>query len=141
MRNMMTLTLAAAFLGSALAPAMASAQEARGGHEQAQERRDDHRDERREERRDDWRAYRDTHGEVFRGGAYAAPRGQAYRPIAQGERFAPEFYQRRYWVANPARYHLPPAGPHQRWVRYGHDMVRVDIGSGRALEVYGSFFL
>jgi Ni/Co efflux regulator RcnB len=37
-------------------------------------------------------------------------------------------------------YRLPPPGINQRWVRYGRDVVRIDLRSGRVLQVYGSFF-
>jgi len=29
----------------------------------------------------------------------------------------------------------------QRWVRYGRDVVRVDLRSGRVIQVFGQFFL
>jgi Ni/Co efflux regulator RcnB len=151
MRKKIMLTLVATLLASAVAPTMASAQEWRGGHERRDDRHDnrhdrrddrhDNRYERRDDRREDWRGYREAHGDVFRGPAYVGPRGYAYRPIEQGHRFAPQYYNRRYWVNDPAQYRLPPAPRHQRWVRYGHDVVRVDITTGRALQIYGSFFL
>jgi len=103
--------------------------------------RDDRRDVRdaRREYRDDWRDYRRAHPDRFRGPAYAGPRGYAYRPVAVGYRFAPAYYNRRYWV-DPYAYRLRPVGRYDRWVRYGSDVVRIDIRNGRTLEVHGGFF-
>lgn len=157
MRKTLMLALAAA----AIVPTAASAQSA---HELRHDQRDiarehreiqrdmargDYREARRDMRdlhnarqeyREDWRDYRRAHGDVFRGPAYAGPRGYAYRPIAPGYQFAPDYYHRRYWIADPMAYRLPPPGMNQRWVRYGRDVVRVDLRTGRVLQVYGSFF-
>ncbi len=162
MRKITLFTLAAATLATTLAPAVASAQSARELHRDAREIRQDHREVRRDmargdyrearedrrelredrrEYREDWRDYRHAHADRFRGPAYVGPRGYAYRPVPVGYRFAPAYYGQRYWIADPAYYRLPPVGPRERWVRYGRDVVRVDIGTGRALQVYGSFFL
>jgi len=142
MRKILILALAA----STLAPIAAQAQE---GHDQGQrhemreDRRDDRRDFREEGRddRQDWRSYREAHRDAFRGGPYAGPRGFAYRPVAPGYRFAREYYAPRYWINNPGVYRLPQAPVGQRWVRYGRDVVRVDLRSGRVIQVFGQFFL
>jgi Ni/Co efflux regulator RcnB len=57
-----------------------------------------------------------------------------------GYRFDPVFYDRRYWI-DPYRYHLRPVAGWQRWVRYGPDILLVDIRNGRVLDVYSGFFL
>lgn len=134
MRKILFLALAA----STLAPVAAQAQ---GGdrHEFRQDQRDVGRG--HDGDRQDWRAFREGHREAFRGSPYAGPRGFAYRPVAPGYRFAPDYYHRRYWINNPGAYRLPPAPFGQRWVRYGQDVVRVDLRSGRVIEVHGSFFL
>jgi hypothetical protein len=166
MRKFIQITLAAATLATAAAPAIANAQGygevrqdrremqrdrgeirrdmARGDNREARpELRDDRREfrEDRREYREDWRDYRQAHADRFRGPRYDGPRGYAYRPVSVGYRFAPEYYSQRYWVNNPAYYRLPALPRHERWVRYGRDVVRVDIGSGRTLQVFGSFFL
>jgi hypothetical protein len=103
--------------------------------------RDDRRDvrEARREYRDDWREYRGRHPDIYRGPAWVGPRGYRWRPVTVGYRFAPTFYDRRYWV-DPYRYHLRPVLGYQRWVRYGRDVVLIDIRSGRVLEVNNGFF-
>jgi Ni/Co efflux regulator RcnB len=103
--------------------------------------RDDRRDVRdaRREYRGDWRDYRGRHPDVYRGPAWAGPRGYRWRPVTVGYRFTPTFYDRRYWV-DPYRYHLRPVLGYQRWVRYGNDVVLIDIRSGRVLEVNNDFF-
>jgi len=150
----------AGLLAATLAPAIATAQTAELRHDRRdvrEEQRDVNRairngappsvirDERqdvreaRREYREDWHDYRRRNPDVYRGPAYIGPRGYAYRPIAPGYRFAPVYYDRRYWV-DPYRYRLAPVGPYERWVRYGRDVVRIDIRTGRVAEVHGGFF-
>lgn len=154
------LVLAAAMAAVAL-PGIASAQYAR-------ELRDDRRDIRqeqrdldrarasgdpraiREERRDlrearqeyrgDWRDYRRSNRDVFRGGTYVGPRGYRYRPVTVGYRFAPAYYSQRYVIADPWRYRLPRPTGYNRWVRYGNDVVLVNVRNGRVITVYDRFF-
>ena len=151
MRKMLFLALAASTLAPMAAQAQGGPDHGPQPQEQRDGRHDDRRDDRHEERRDmrqdrrddrqDWRGYRETHREAFRGGGYVGPRGFAYRPVAPGYRFAPDYYGQRYWVNNPAAYRLPPAPMGQRWVRYGRDVVRVDLHSGRVIQVFAQFFL
>lgn len=74
------------------------------------------------------------------GPAYVGPRGYVYRPVVPGYRFAPDYYHRRYWIADPMAYRLPPVPRYHRWVRYGPDVVRVDVRTGRVVEVRGGYF-
>lgn len=103
--------------------------------------RDDRRDLRdaRAEYRDDWREYRRSHPDVYRAPRWVGPRGFIHRDIRVGYRFRPEYYDRRYWI-DPYRYHLHPVSGAQRWVRYGPDVVLIDIRSGRVLEINRGFF-
>lgn len=103
--------------------------------------RDDRRDvrEARQEYREDWRDYRKQHPDVYRGRAWVGPRGYRWRPVTVGHRFDPAFYDSRYWI-DPYRYHLRPVSRWQRWVRYGNDVVLVDIRNGRVLAVENRFF-
>ena len=162
MRKILMLALAAATVAPVIAPTAASAQSARElrgdqrdiAREHREIRQDlargDYREARRDMRdlhnarqeyREDWRDYRRAHGDVFRGPAYVGPRGYRYRPVAVGYRFAPGYYGRNYWVNDYARYRLPrPGYGYQRWVRYGNDVVLVDIRTGRVLRVYNRFF-
>lgn len=157
MRTIITAALAAA----ALVPVAASAQ---SWHEVQQDRRevrqdrreleqarrygdrDDRRDARRElredrqETREDWRDWRRTHPDVYRGPAYGAPRGYRYRPVVVGYRFDPVYYGRNYWVTDYFRYRLPRPAYGAQWVRYGNDVVLVNLRTGRVLQVYERFF-
>jgi len=103
--------------------------------------REDRRDvrEARREYRDDWRDYRGRHPDVYRGRAWEGPRGYRWHPVRVGYRFDPVFYDRRYWV-DPYRYHLRPVLGWQRWVRYGNDVLLIDVRSGRVLDVQSRFF-
>ena len=93
----------------------------------------------RREYRDDWRDYRGHHPDIYRGSRWEGPRGYRYRPVGVGYRFDPVFYDRRYWV-DPYRYHLRPVLGYQRWIRYGNDVVLIDVHSGRVIEVNSRFF-
>ena len=152
----------AALAATVLTPAMASAQSAgevrRDNRELRQDRRDVREAQRtgdrgdirgarqelredRQERNEDWRDYRRTHGNTYRRPAYYGPRGYRYRPVSVGYRFAPEYYGRSYWINDYATYRLPrPGYGYQRWVRYGNDVVLIDIRNGTTVQVYNSFF-
>ena len=153
--------LIAALAASTLVPAMASAQSAgevrRGQQEVQRDQRDVRQAERqgdwqkaqrarqetREDQREvneDWRDYRKAHRQVFQRGTYNAPRGMRYRPVSVGHTFRPAFYSNQYSLSNYASYRLPRPGYNQRWVRYGNDVVRVDVRNGRVLQVIRNFF-
>jgi len=151
----------AALAATALVPTMASAQSARevrqdhreihrdraevqrdirrGDYREAREDRQELREDRREAR-EDWQDYRRTHRDQFRRGTYNGPRGYTYRAVSPGFRFERQYYGQRYWVSNPDRYRLPRVSGYQRWVRYGNDVVLVDIRNGRVVQVYNRFF-
>lgn len=68
--------------------------------------------------------------------AYVAPvAGWRYRLLGAGERLAPLFYGPAYVIADPARFGLRARGGKRRWIRYGDDLLLVNIGSGRVLQV------
>lgn len=111
----------------------------RGDRHDIRDARRDLRDD-RQERREDWRDFRRAHPDAYRGPAYVGPRaGWRYRPVTVGYRFDPVFYGQRYWI-DPVRYHLRPVAPDLRWVRYGRDVLLVNIRTGRVLEVNNGFF-
>lgn len=139
----------AALAATAMAPVAASAQPADEMRHDRQDIRHDQRDLRhdrqelradRREGREEWRGYRDAHRDVFRMRPYPGPRGWTYRPVTIGYQFAPSFYAQRFWIANPGFYRLPPPGPGLRWVRYGNDVVLVNLRTGRVVQVYNEFF-
>lgn len=94
----------------------------------------------RQEAREDWRDYRQSNRNVYRRPAYVGPRGYAYRPVTPGYRFAPAYYSQRYVIADPYRYRLPAAAGPNRWVRYGNDVVLVNMRTGRVVQVHNRFF-
>lgn len=66
---------------------------------------------------------------------YVAPyRGWTYRAIAPGAQLRSGFYSSRYFV-DPARYRLRPVGRYQRWIRYGDDLLLVNVRTGRVIQV------
>jgi Ni/Co efflux regulator RcnB len=137
----------AAVAAAVAVPGIASAQSAREvRHDQREVRKDvrrGHYQEAREDRRElreDWRDYRKSHRNVYRRPAYVGPRGWRYRPVAVGHRFAPAYYGRNYWINDWATYRLGRPAQYQRWVRYGNDVVLVDIRTGRVIRVYNGFF-
>jgi Ni/Co efflux regulator RcnB len=72
---------------------------------------------------------------------YVAPyRGWTYSQIEPGTRLRSGFYGSRYSVKNPASYQLREASRNQRWVRYGDDLVLVNVNSGRVIEVASGRF-
>jgi Ni/Co efflux regulator RcnB len=154
-------TIIASLLAAVLLPTAVQAQNGELRHDRREvreERRDlnrairrgEPRHEVREERRElqsakresrrDWRDYRRDNREAFRRSAYVGPRGYRYRPVAVGHRFDSNYYGQRYWVTDYSRYHLAAPGANRRWVRYGNDVVLVNIRNGRVLAVNNGFF-
>ena len=113
---------------------------ATGNRHDVREQRQDVREARREYR-EDWRDYRKSNRNAFRRPTYAAPvRGWRYRPVAVGHALPRAFYGQRYWINNPGTYRLgrPRAGT--QWVRYGNDVLLVNVRTGRVVSVYNGFF-
>lgn len=117
-----------------------------------QDRRDlrddrrDFRDDRRDVRddrnfqygHDDWRRYRDQRRDLYARGNWNAPfRYQQFRP---GARITPAFYDQRFVIADPWRYHLPPARAYTRYVRHYNDVLLVDYRRGYVVDVIRGFF-
>jgi Ni/Co efflux regulator RcnB len=162
MRKFITAAIAASVAIPTLAvPTMASAQSAREVRHSAHEVRKDERDLRqakrygdrndvrdarhdvrdsRQELREDWRDYRNTHRSTYKRPAYVGPRGYAYRPVAVGHRFDRAYYGDRYWVRNYSTYRLPAPRAGHRWIRYGNDVLLVNVSTGRVVTAYNSFF-
>jgi Ni/Co efflux regulator RcnB len=112
----------------------------RGDRGDVREERRDVREARREHR-EDWREYRRDNRNNFRRPAYVGPRGYRYRPLEVGYRFQqPSYYSSRYIISDPSLYRLPRANGYDRWVRYGNDVVLVNIRTGRIVAVNRDFF-
>jgi Ni/Co efflux regulator RcnB len=69
------------------------------------------------------------------------PSGWAYRQWAVGAILPPLFLVHDYWYADWAALGLPPPQPGYEWVRYGPDLLLVDISTGQVVDVaYGVFY-
>ena len=72
---------------------------------------------------------------------FVYPSGWAYRRWAVGAVLPPVFLVPAYYYANWAPLGLPPPPMGDQWVRYGPDLLLVDTGTGRVIEVvYGVFY-
>lgn len=111
----------------------------RGDQQEARRDRQELREDSREHR-EDWQQYRRSHQSQFRQGRYAAPRGHAWRSVRIGSSLHPAFYTSRYWVNDPSGYRLPRASQGARYVRYGNDVLLINVRTGRVLRVYSGFF-
>jgi Ni/Co efflux regulator RcnB len=68
--------------------------------------------------------------------AYVAPvRNWSYRPVSVGYRLQPSFYGSRYYITDYSAYHLRAPGRDLRWIRYGNDLLLVNIHTGRVIDV------
>ena len=127
---MRRLILLAAMAATAV-PTAALAQHHDVRHDRREVRQDRHelRHDRKEVRHDQRQT---THGRV----AYVAPyRNWSYRPVTVGYRLRPDFYGSRYYINDYSMYRLPRPAQFHRWIRYGDDLLLVDIRNGRVLNV------
>jgi Ni/Co efflux regulator RcnB len=75
------------------------------------------------------------------GARFVYPPGYAYRRWHRGERIPAVFLAPPYFYASVALAGLSAAPPGYRWVRYGTDLLLVDMATGRVEDVaYGVFF-
>lgn len=157
MRKAIVMALTAAMLVPAVANAQSAAEVRHDRREVARDRAEIRQDQRRgdwrEARRDsrelardrrelheDWRDHRRAYPDRFRRPGYAAPRGYAYRPIGVGGRLESSFYGRSYWINDWSSYRLSRPGPGLQWIRYGNDVLLVNVRNGHVLRVYSRFF-
>ena len=113
-------------------------EERRDVREARQELREDLNDRNRRWGNDDWRGYRDQNRGVFARGNWRAPFG--YQTFRAGARIGAPYYGSRYFIADPWRYRLPPAGRYQRWVRHYGDVILVDTRRGYVVRVIRNFY-
>jgi len=126
MENDMRKLILAGAIAATVLPAAAQAQYAPNRQEIRQDRR---------EIRQDRHDLRQDRREVRRN-VYVAPYGGwRYRPVTSGYQLRPVFYGQRYWVNDYARFNVAAPRPNLRWVRYGNDLLLVNVRNGRVLEV------
>ena len=69
------------------------------------------------------------------------PNGWAYRQWAVGAILPPLFLAPDYYYPEWAQLGLEPPPPGDEWVRYGPDLLLVDVNTGQVLDVaYGVFY-
>jgi Ni/Co efflux regulator RcnB len=145
MRKIFLFGLMAAVAVPAAAPAQSRA-EIRRDREEVREQREELRDARRRGDREDIREereeLRDARQELRedrrdrRRSQYVAPyRGWRYSAVRPGSQLRPGFYSSRYVITNPGRYQLRRSVRNQQWIRYGNDLVLVNVRNGRVLQV------
>jgi Ni/Co efflux regulator RcnB len=72
---------------------------------------------------------------------FAYPPGYAYRRWEAGAVLPPLFLVPAYYYTDWATLGLEPPPPGAQWVRYGPDLLLVDVSSGQVLDVaYGVFY-
>jgi len=72
---------------------------------------------------------------------FVYPRGWAYRRWVIGATLPPLFLAPPYYYPGWATLGLPPPRPGFQWVRYGPDLLLVNIGTGQVVDVvYGAFY-
>jgi Ni/Co efflux regulator RcnB len=72
---------------------------------------------------------------------FVYPRGWAYRRWVIGAVLPPVFLASAYYYYDWADLGLPPPQPGFQWVRYGPDLLLVDITTGQVVDaVYGAFY-
>ena len=143
MRKLMLIALMVA----TAAPSIAAARNRELRHDRREVRQDrreirqDRRDGDRRELREDRRELREDRRELRedrrdrRHIAYAAPyRGWVYRPINRGFVLRSVFWGPAYLI-DYSFYRLTRPRADQRWIRYGDDLVLVNIRTGRVIEV------
>jgi Ni/Co efflux regulator RcnB len=125
-----------AAIAATIMPAAANAQWNSGDHNQRtdvrQNRHDDRGDRNDRNDRRDTRQNRNHHSRV----AYVAPySGWTYRTVTPGYQLRPEFFGSRYTISDYGAYQLQAPRRFQRWIRYGDDLVLVNVRTGRVLQV------
>ena len=117
--------------------------EARGDLREArQEFRDDRREALRDSNRNwgrnDWRGYRSTNRDIYRGGNWRSD--YRYRSFNPGVRIGTGYYTPRHYVNDYGRYRLPRPGYNQRWVRHYNDVLLIDTRRGYVVDVIRNFY-
>ena len=102
------------------------------------DRRDAIRDNDRNWGRNDWRQYRNTNRDIYRGNGWQSNyRYQQFRP---GLRIGTGYYSPRYYVNDYSRYRLPRPGYNQRWVRHYNDVLLIDTRRGIVIDVIRNLY-
>jgi Ni/Co efflux regulator RcnB len=111
-----------------------------GDRSDVREERRDVRDAKQELRKDrgDWRSYKQSNRNAFRGNRFQAP--FRYRTFNSGVSIGASYYSPRYRVTNYANYRLPQPGRYQTYVRHYNDVLLVNTRTGRVVQAYRGFY-
>ena len=147
MRKLLLISLMAAMAMPSVADARRRGEVRRDRQEVRQDRQELRQDRRnggsRGELRDDRRELREDRRDLRqdrRRLAYVSPyRGWVYRPIGRGYVLRPVFWGSAYLI-DYSFYRLARPRSDQRWIRYGDDLVLVNIRTGRVIEVIPNRF-
>jgi Ni/Co efflux regulator RcnB len=72
---------------------------------------------------------------------FVYPRGWAYQRWAIGAVLPPLFLAPAYYYSGWAALGLPPPQPGFQWVRYGPDLLLVNVTTGQVVDtIYGAFY-
>jgi Ni/Co efflux regulator RcnB len=72
---------------------------------------------------------------------YVAPhRSWRYRPVSVGYRLQPAFYGSRYYINNYGAFGVGAPGRYRQWIRYGDDLLLVNIRTGRVIRIIPNAF-
>jgi Nickel/cobalt transporter regulator len=72
---------------------------------------------------------------------FVYPHGWGYRRWGIGMILPPLFLAPAYYYADWAAMGLPPPDPGSQWVRYGPDLLLVNLATGQVVDViYGAFY-
>jgi len=83
------------------------------------------------------------HGQAFervRTAPFVYPPGWGYQRWVVGAFLPPVFLVSDYWYADWDLIGLPPPPPDYRWVRYGSDLLLVDLTTGEVIDVVYDVF-
>ena len=84
--------------------------------------------------------YRGRSFERVRSAPFFYPPGWGYRRWEIGAFLPPVFLVRDYWYTDWDLLGLPPPPPDYQWVRYGPDLLLIDLTSGEVVEVVYDVF-
>jgi Ni/Co efflux regulator RcnB len=93
-----------------------------------------------ERKREAWIELRETNADLFRRDTYVAPRGLKHPRVSSGAQLAHAFYDKAFWIEDFAAFRLPQPAEDQHYIRYGNDVLKVNVRTGRVIKVYKDFF-
>lgn len=90
--------------------------------------------------REEWQDHRKANRNLYKKKAYVAPKGYKYKAVKVGAKLDRPLYAKPYWVTNYSTYRLPKLSKNLNYIRYGNDVLVVNMTNGRVTRVYDNFF-